>query len=83
MKINWKVRFRNKAFLASLVALVIAFVYDLLAMLGVTPSVDENALLSIVDTLLKVLGLMGVIIDPTTQGFGDSERALTYETPAE
>lgn len=82
MKINWKVRLRNKTFLASLLALVITFVYDLLAMLGVTPSMDENALLSIVDTGLKVLALMGVIMDPTTQGVGDSERALTYETPA-
>lgn len=82
MKINWKVRLRNKAFLASLLALTITFIYDLLAMLGVTPAMDENALLTIVDTVLKVLALMGVVMDPTTQGVGDSDRAMTYETPA-
>lgn len=82
MKINWKVRLRNKTFLASLLALTITFVYDLLAMLGVTPSMDENALLTIVDTVLKVLALIGVVMDPTTQGVGDSERAMTYDTPA-
>lgn len=82
MKINWKVRFQNKAFLASLLALTITFVYDLLAMLGITPAMDENALLSIADTVLKVLCLMGVIIDPTTQGVNDSERAMSYDEPA-
>lgn len=82
MKINWKVRLRNKAFLASLLALTITFIYDLLAMLGVTPAMDENALMSIVETVLKVLCLMGVIMDPTTQGISDSDRAMTYETPA-
>lgn len=82
MKINWKVRLKNKTFLASLLALTITFIYDLLAMLGITPSMDENALLTIVDTVLKVLCLMGVVMDPTTQGINDSDRAMTYETPA-
>ena len=30
---------------------------------------------------LTLLGLLGVIIDPTTAGLGDSERAMTYEEP--
>ena len=31
MKINWKVRLRNKAWLAGVLALIVSFVYDLLA----------------------------------------------------
>ena len=81
MSINWKVRFRNKTFLASILALVIAFVYDALALIGVAPAVDENNLLAAVNAVLTVLGMIGVITDPTTAGVGDSARAMTYEEP--
>lgn len=79
--INWAVRLKNKTFLASLLALVIAFAYDLLTLLGVTPSVDENALLAAVNAMLTVLGMVGVIADPTTAGISDSAQAMTYVEP--
>ena len=81
MKINWKVRIRNKTWLASIIALVITFVYDLLAMLEIVPAVTEDWLLSIVQTVLTLLTALGVIIDPTTAGAGDSDRAMTYTKP--
>ena len=81
MKINWKVRLRNKTWLASVIALVITFVYDLLAMLEVVPAVTEDWLLSIVQTVLTLLTALGVIIDPTTQGMTDSDRAMLYDEP--
>lgn len=81
MKINWKVRLRNKTWLASIIALVITFVYDLLAMLEIVPAVTEDWLLSIVQTVLTLLTALGVIIDPTTAGAGDSERAMLYVEP--
>ena len=81
MKINWKVRLRNKTWLASVIALVITFVYDLLAMLEVVPAVTEDWLLSVVQTVLTLLTALGVIIDPTTAGAGDSERAMLYDAP--
>lgn len=81
MKINWKVRLRNKTWLASIIALIITFVYDLLAMLEIVPAVTEDWLLSIVQTVLTLLTALGVIIDPTTAGAGDSERAMLYVEP--
>lgn len=81
MKINWKVRLRNKTWLASIIALVITFVYDLLAMLEIVPAVTEDWLLSIVQTVLTLLTALGVIIDPTTAGAGDSDRAMLYVEP--
>ena len=81
MKINWKVRLRNKAWLMSVIALVITFVYDLLAMLEIVPAVTEDWLMSIVQTVLTLLTALGVVIDPTTQGMGDSERAMLYQEP--
>ena len=81
MKINWKVRLRNKTWLMSIIALIITFVYDLLAMLEIVPAVTEDWLMSIVQTVLTLLTALGVVIDPTTQGMGDSERAMLYQEP--
>lgn len=78
MKINWKVRLRNKTWLASVIALGISFVYDLLSMLDIVPSLSEDWLLSLCQTLLTLLTALGVVIDPTTEGAGDSDRAMTY-----
>ena len=41
MKINWRVRLRNKPWLAAMAALLISFGYSLLELLGVTPPVAE------------------------------------------
>jgi len=78
MKINWTIRLKNKTFLTSLLALVIAFGYDLLALLSIVPSVDESTVIAAVNAILTLLGMLGVIIDPTTSGINDSKRALQY-----
>ena len=78
MKINWKVRLRNKAWLASVLALVISFVYDLLAMLDIAPPLSQDWLLNLTQILLTLLTALGVVIDPTTEGASDSDRAMKY-----
>ena len=83
MNINWKVRFKNKVFLASLLALVISFVYDLFAVLGFAPGVDESTVIALADTVLKVLAAVGILVDPTTAGISDSAQAMTYDKPKE
>ncbi len=79
MKINWKVRLRNKTWLASILALAVSFVYDLLAMLEVVPPVAEDWLMSLIQTVLTLLTALGIVIDPTTEGVQDSDRAMTYK----
>lgn len=81
MKINWKVRLRNKTWLMSIIALVITFAYDLLAMLDIVPAVTEDRLMSIAQTALTLLAGLGVLIDPTTPGMSDSDRAMLYQEP--
>ncbi len=78
IKINWKARFKNKTFLVSLSALIISFIYECLTLVGVAPTISENDVLQILYIIINILGVMGVIVDPTTKGIGDSERALTY-----
>lgn len=79
--INWTVRLKNKTWLASALALIVTFVYDLLAMLDVVPPVGEEWVLDVINTALMLLGMMGVVTDPTTKGMGDSAQALTYTEP--
>ena len=78
MKINWKVRLRNKPWLASVIALVISFLYDLLEMLELAPPLSEDWVLSLCQTILTLLTALGVVIDPTTAGAADSDRAMKY-----
>lgn len=79
--INWTVRLRNKTWLASALALIVTFVYDFLAMLDVVPPVGEEWVLELIKTVLTLLGMLGVVVDPTTKGVGDSAQALTYTEP--
>lgn len=81
MQMNWKVRFRNKTWLTLFLSLIIGFVFNILKLFEIVPAVTENTVLTIVAQILEFLGLIGVLVDPTTAGVGDSNRAMTYEKP--
>ena len=81
MKLNWKVRFKNKVWLGSFLSLIVGFIYSLLALFDVFPEVTQSLVLQLMNQVLTFLGLIGVIVDPTTAGLGDSERALGYDEP--
>lgn len=81
MHINWKVRFQNKTFLTGLISLVVVFIYDLLQLLEIVPAVTQSAVMQVAEGILTILGMVGVIADPTTAGLSDSQQAMAYETP--
>ena len=81
MQINWKVRFQNKTFLAGLISLVVVFIYDLLQLLEIVPTVTQSAVMQGAEGILTILGMVGVIADPTTAGLSDSKQAMTYDAP--
>lgn len=81
MKINWKVRFKNKTWLATFLSLIIGFVYNILSMFDIAPVITQNAVMQTVSQVLTLLGLLGVLVDPTTEGLSDSNRAMSYEEP--
>lgn len=81
MKINWKVRFKNKVWLFSFLSLIISFCFSMLQLFDVYPTITENQIANIVNQVLTFLGLIGVLQDPTTAGLGDSKRALSYDEP--
>lgn len=82
-KINWKVRITNKAFWASLVPAALLLVQVTASVFGFTLDLGElgNKLLAVVNALFAVLAILGVVNDPTTEGMGDSQRAMTYAVP--
>ena len=84
MKINFLVRVKNPWFWVGLVGTI-------LAAMGVSPEMFTSwgavwdAICSLFSNPFQigcvVLAVLGVFVDPTTDGFGDSTRALTYKTP--
>ena len=80
MKINWKARFKNKAFVLTFITLIIAFVYQILSLFGVVPSISEESIVNLITISINFLATIGVLIDPTTDGVSDSDRAMTYYT---
>lgn len=81
MKINWKIRFKNKIWLSSFFSAVIAFTYTILDLFHIIPDINEITILRFIDAVLMILSLLGVIIDPTTSGVDDSKRAQGYSEP--
>ncbi len=81
MKLNWKVRFKNKVWLGSFLSLIVGFVYSMLALFDVFPEVTQSLVLQLMNQVLTFLGLIGVIVDPTTAGISDSDRAMLYVEP--
>lgn len=80
MKINWKARFKNPTFVITFTTLVVSFVYQILAIFGIFPTVSENDIINAITLLVNGLATIGVMVDPTTNGVSDSDRALTYYT---
>lgn len=68
MKINWKVRFKNKTWLLTFIAAVLTLVYRALNVAGITPHIAQEQLVELATMLVGILVLLGVVIDPTTKG---------------
>lgn len=81
MTINWKVRFKNKTWLLSFLAVIVAFIYNILAMFDIVPPVTQDMVTQAIIAVVNILVAIGVVVDPTTQGINDSEQAMTYTEP--
>lgn len=74
--LNLKTRMKNKAFLAALASVIVAAIYQILGLCGVTPAISQSDVINMISLVLTVLAGLGVIVDPTTAGIGDSKRVL-------
>ncbi len=74
MKINWSLRFHNKVWLTTLLAVVCTFVFNLLELFEVQVNVDQEQVLQLGAAVLSLLSALGVVIDPTTPGISDRKE---------
>ena len=81
--INWKVRFKNKRFVIAFIAGLLLLVKQVSVLFGYNLNTElfSTNINNVVDAVFLLLGLLGIVNDPTTQGFSDSEQALTYTEP--
>jgi phi LC3 family holin len=81
--INWKVRIKNKWFWLAFIPAVLTLIRAVAALFGF--QIDTEAinaqLTAIIEALFAVLVIMGVVVDPTTKGVSDSDRAREYDEP--
>ena len=42
-----------------------------------------DKLLAVVNAVFALLAILGIAIDPTTEGLGDSQQAMSYTKPKE
>ena len=81
--INWRVRIKNKNFWLAIIPAVILLIQAVANVFGITIDLGDmgSKLIELVNTVFVVLAIIGVVTDPTTEGVGDSQRALTYDKP--
>jgi phi LC3 family holin len=79
--INWTLRLKNKTTLVSLVGLTVGFVYQVLNTFDVVPSIPQDTVVQFFKYLIYILVGLGIVVDPTTVGIRDSERALVRNVP--
>lgn len=81
--INWKVRFANENFWYALIPALALLATCVLDIFGITVDFSEavQKFINLVKAVFAILTLVGVVIDPTTDGLGDSKRALGYTEP--
>lgn len=84
LKINFIARAKNKWFWLALIPAVCLLTQMVAAIFGYNLDLSElqGKIVAAVDALFAVLVILGVVIDPTTEGLGDSARAMTYTAPA-
>lgn len=83
MKINWKVRIKNKNFWLTVIPAFLLFLQVALGIFGIDLDFGDigNKLIALVNAAFGFLTILGIVNDPTTEGMEDSELAMTYEEP--
>lgn len=81
--INWQVRIKSKQFWLALIPAVLLLVQVVAAVFGFELDLGDigNKLLDVINALFAVLAILGIVVDPTTSGVGDSAQAMTYTEP--
>lgn len=78
---NLKLRLQNRVTLTALILALIALVYQVLALFNVTPEISQDEIVKIAGMIINIAVMLGIVVDPTTNGVRDSQRAMEYKEP--
>ena len=83
MTVNWKVRLKNKAFWLAVIPAIALVAQAVAALLGYTIDLTTivGKIQAVVNSVFALLVVLGIVVDPTTDGLSDSVRAMGYEEP--
>lgn len=83
MKINLLVRLKNKAFWLAIIPALLLVVQTVASLFGYQWDfvVLNQQIAAIINAVFAVLAILGVVVDPTTAGLSDSNRAMGYSVP--
>lgn len=86
MKINWKVRVKNPYFWVGLLGVILSAMGVSADMFTSWDIVIEQTKALISNPFMigsVIMAVLGTLIDPTTAGVADSQRALEYNSPSQ
>ncbi len=80
MKINWKVRVLSVKFWLAIVPASLLVIQTVAAVFGYNWDFASlgKELTAVVNAVFALLTIVGVAVDPTTEGVSDSQQALAY-----
>lgn len=78
---NLKLRFKNPATCLALIGAVVAFIYQILGIIGIVPSITQETWTDLAGLIINILVGLGILVDPTTSGVTDSQQARDYDKP--
>ena len=76
---------KNKAYWMSHNPELLMLAQTVAALFGYTLELSAlgDKLLAVVNAVFALLAILGIAIDPTTEGLGDSQQAMSYTKPRE
>lgn len=83
MKVNLLVRIKNKAFWLAVIPAIALVAQAVAALFGYTIDLTTfvGKLQAVVNAVFALLVILGIVVDPTTDGINDSNRAMSYTEP--
>ena len=86
--VNWKVRFKNWSWVVAFISqlmLIAQIILSGLNTLGITDfqitQAVKDYVLTFANAVFVLLSMLGLVQDPTTKGYADSDHAMKYEEP--
>ena len=73
MKIDIKTRLKNKTFLLGITGSIVTFVYQMLGMFDVVPTISQDQIINLTSIVINILVGLAVVVDPTTEGISDGK----------